>query len=129
MSAADAASPSSDSLVDCVVHPPWSRSASIYEVNVRQFTPEGSFAALQAHLPRLRELGVNILWLMPIQPIGLKNRKGSLGSPYAVRDYTAVNPEFGTLEDFRALVRAIHAAGMRVIIDWWPTTPPGTTPG
>ena len=101
-----------------VVHPPWSRSASIYEVNIRQFTPEGSFAALQAHLPRLRELGVDILWLMPIQPIGLQNRKGSLGSPYAVRDYTAVNPEFGTLEEFRSLVRAIHAAGMRVIIDW-----------
>jgi glycosidase len=92
----------------------------IYEVNVRQFTPEGTLAALQRHLPRLKQLGVDILWLMPVQPIGRKNRKGVLGSYYSISDYTAVNPEFGTRADFRALVDAAHRQGMRVILDWVP---------
>ena len=73
-------------------HVAWSRNANIYEVNIRQYTPEGSFNAFAKHLPRLKKMGVDILWLMPVQPIGEKNRKGSLGSYYAVRDYTAVNP-------------------------------------
>ena len=97
---------------------PWTRTAVIYQINTRQFTPEGTFRAAQAQLPRLRALGVDILWLMPIHPIGELNRKGTLGSPYAVRDYFAVNPEFGTEADFRAFVDAAHAQGMRVILDW-----------
>ncbi|TFW24040.1 alpha-amylase [Massilia arenosa] len=101
-------------------HVAWSRNANIYEVNVRQYTQEGTFNAFAQHLPRLKKMGVDILWLMPINPIGEKNRKGPLGSYYAVRDYTAVNPEFGTLDDLRKLVKQAHALGMRVIIDWVP---------
>ncbi|MCU0625479.1 MAG: alpha-amylase family glycosyl hydrolase [Gemmatimonadaceae bacterium] len=101
-----------------VAHAPWTRSASIYEINVRQFSPEGTLAAVTRELPRLRALGVDILWLMPVQPIGKANRKGSLGSYYSIADYVAVNPEFGTLADFRALVDRAHALGMRVILDW-----------
>ena len=99
-------------------HPEWSRNATLYQVNVRQFSEEGSFAAVQRELPRLRDLGIDILWLMPIHPIGEQNRKGRLGSPYSVRDYYGVNPEFGTLEDLKALVDAAHALGMHVILDW-----------
>jgi glycosidase len=99
-------------------HVPWSRNANIYSVNVRQYTPEGTLAAFASHLPRLKKMGVDILWLMPVQPIGLKNRKGTLGSYYAISDYTAVNPEFGTLDDFRAVVKQAHALGMKVILDW-----------
>jgi cyclomaltodextrinase / maltogenic alpha-amylase / neopullulanase len=99
-------------------HPEWSKNATIYEVNVRQYTPEGTFKAFEPHLPRLKELGVDILWLMPIHPIGEKNRKGSLGSYYAVKDYYGVNPEFGTLDDLKSLVQKIHELGMYVIIDW-----------
>ena len=99
-------------------HPEWSKNATIYEVNIRQFTPEGTFRAFEAHLPRLKELGVDIIWLMPVQPIGVKNRKGSLGSPYSVKDYYGINPEFGTLADFKSLVDKIHRMGMHVIIDW-----------
>ena len=99
-------------------HVAWSRNANIYEVNVRQFTPEGTLKAFATHLPRLKKMGVDIIWLMPIQPIGELNRKGTLGSYYAVRDYKAVNPEFGTLEDLRALVKQAHGLGMRVILDW-----------
>jgi glycosidase len=101
-----------------MAHVAWSKNANIYEVNIRQYTPEGTFKAFAAQLPRLKKMGVDILWLMPIQPIGEKNRKGTLGSYYAVRDYTAVNPEFGSLDDFKALVRQAHALGMHVIIDW-----------
>ncbi len=101
-------------------HADWSRNAVIYEVNTRQYTPEGTFNAFREHLPRLKELGVDILWFMPIHPISEKNRKGELGSYYAVRDYKAVNPEFGTLDDFKTLVDSVHAAGMKVIIDWVP---------
>lgn len=101
-----------------VVHPEWSLNATIYEVNVRQFTPEGTLKAFETHLPRLKELGVDILWFMPIHPIGVVNRKGSLGSYYSVRDYLGVNPEFGTLEDFKQVVAKAHALGMYVLIDW-----------
>jgi glycosidase len=101
-----------------LTNPDWSRDAVIYQINTRQFTSEGTFRAAMAELPRLKALGVDILWLMPIHPIGVENRKGTLGSPYAVRDYFDVNPEFGTKEDFKAFVDAAHAQGMRVILDW-----------
>jgi len=100
------------------MHPEWSKDAVIYEANVRQFTPEGTFKAFTGHLPRLKEMGVDILWLMPVHPIGEKNRKGTLGSYYSVKDYTDVNPEFGTKEDFKALVDQAHDLGMYVILDW-----------
>lgn len=96
----------------------YSRNAVIYEVNIRQYTPQGTFNAFANHLPYLKELGVDILWLMPIFPISELNRKGELGSYYAVRDYKAVNPEFGTMEDFKALVQQAHQLGMYVILDW-----------
>lgn len=98
--------------------PDWSFNKTIYEVNLRQFTDEGNFSAFRKHLPRLKELGVGILWFMPIHPIGELNRKGSLGSYYSVKDYTDVNPEFGTIEEFKELVKEIHSLGMYVIIDW-----------
>jgi len=103
-----------------VVHPEWSKNAVIYEVNIRQFTPEGTFNAFAAHLPRLKDLGVDILWLMPINPIGIKNRKEPLGSYYSVRDYKDVNPEFGNLDDFKNLLAKAHELGFHVIIDWVP---------
>jgi 1,4-alpha-glucan branching enzyme len=101
-----------------VVHPEWVRDAAIYQLNTRQFTPEGTFAAAEAHLPRLRDLGVGIVWLMPVHPIGRENRKGSLGSPYAVQDHRAVNPEFGDLDSLRHFVSTAHGLGLRVILDW-----------
>ena len=100
-----------------IKHPEWSRDAVLYQINTRQFTEEGTFRAAQRELPRLKELGVDILWLMPIHPIGVENRKGTLGSPYAVQDYYAVNPEFGTEEDFRAFVDDAHEQGFKVILD------------
>ena len=101
-----------------VKHLEWSKNLSIYEVNIRQYAPEGTFNAFAEHLPRLKELGTDILWLMPIHPIGEKNRKGTMGSYYAVKDYYGINPEFGTEEDFRNLINKIHEMGMYVIIDW-----------
>ena len=99
-------------------HVAWAKNANIYEVNIRQFTREGTIPAFEKHLPRLKKMGVKILWLMPVQPIGAKNRKGTLGSYYSIRDYTAVNPEFGTMDDFKRLVRTAHGLGMKVILDW-----------
>jgi len=101
-----------------VQHPDWSKDAVIYEVNVRQYSPEGTLKAFEAHLPRLKDMGVDILWLMPIHPIGEKNRKGGLGSYYSVKDYTAVNPELGDMQDFKSLVNKAHELGMYVILDW-----------
>ncbi|MBI2511943.1 MAG: alpha-amylase [Opitutae bacterium] len=100
--------------------PAWARGSTIYEINVRQFSASGKFAAVTADLPRLKALGVDILWLMPIHPIGEVHRKGPLGSYYAAKDYLAVNPEFGTEQDLRDLVAAAHALGQRVILDWVP---------
>jgi 1,4-alpha-glucan branching enzyme len=100
------------------MHPEWAYNAVIYEVNTRQYTPEGNFHAFAEHLPRLKELGVDILWFMPIQPIGEKDRKGTLGSYYSIRDYTGVNSEFGTLEDFKAVVKRAQNMDMKVILDW-----------
>jgi len=105
-------------------YPDWAKSAVIYEVNVRQYTPEGTFKAFEANLPRLKELGVDILWFMPIHPIGIVDRKipegmtESLGSYYSVKDYKGINPEFGNEADFKALVTKAHEMGFKVIIDW-----------
>jgi glycosidase len=93
-------------------------NASIYEVNVRQFSEEGNFDAVTAQLERLSELGVDVLWLMPISPIGVEGRKGTLGSYYSIVDYCEINPEFGTKEDFKELVDAAHKLGMKVMVDW-----------
>jgi len=101
-----------------IKHPDWSKNAVIYELNTRQFTPEGTFRAAEKQLPRLKDLGIDIIWLMPIHPIGVENRKGTLGSPYAVKDYFAVNPEFGTLADLKHFVGTAHRLGMHVILDW-----------
>ena len=100
--------------------PDWHKNATIYEVNLRHYTPENTFKSFEQHIPRLREMGVDILWFMPINPVSVKNRKGPLGSPYAVADYKAVNPDYGTMDDFKAMLSAIHAAGMYCIIDWVP---------
>lgn len=99
-------------------HAAWTYDAVVYEMNVRQYTPEGTFAAAQAQLPRLKALGVDVIWLMPIYPIGEKERKGTLGSYYAVKDYCAVNPEFGTMQDFEAFLTEAKSQGFRVILDW-----------
>lgn len=110
-------SPAQQALIE---HPEWTKSANIYEVNIRQYTPEGTFNAFREDLPRLQEMGVDILWLMPIHPIGEKNRKGELGSYYSIKDYRGINPNFGTLDDFKALVEETHERGMKLIIDWVP---------
>lgn len=101
-------------------HPAWIMQGNIYEVNVRQYTPEGTFNAFAKHLDRLKEMGVQTLWFMPINPISVKDRKGVMGSYYAIADYTAVNAEFGTLDDWKNLVKQAHERGMKVIIDWVP---------
>ncbi len=98
--------------------PEWSKNANIYEVNVRQHTPEGTINAFTEDLPRLKELGVDILWLMPIHPIGVERRKGGMGSPYSIIDYKAFNPDYGTDEDFKNFVNEAHKLGFKVILDW-----------
>ena len=100
------------------VHPDWTYGSVMYEVNIRQFSPEGTFAGVEAQLPRLKDLGVDILWLMPMYEIGTEGRKGTLGSYYAISDYKKVNPEFGTMEDFEHLLAAAHKLGFKVILDW-----------
>lgn len=107
-----------ESLPNEIPIPEWARSGVIYEVNIRQYTPEGTLNAFRKHLPRLKEMGVEVIWLMPIFPIGKEKRKGSLGSYYSVSSYTEVNPEFGTKDDFKTLVYEIHQLGMKVILDW-----------
>lgn len=109
-----------DSTFTTVKHPEWSRNAVIYEVNLRQYTDSGTVTAFAKELPRLKELGVDILWMMPIHPISKQDRKGTLGSYYAVADYTAFNPEFGTIDQFKDMVKQAHAQGMKVILDWVP---------
>lgn len=100
------------------VLPEWAKNAVIYEVNVRQHTAEGTLNAFSKDIPRLKEMGIDILWIMPIQEIGVLNRKGSAGSYYSIRDYRKVNPEFGNLDDFKNLVKIAHENGMYVILDW-----------
>lgn len=96
----------------------WSKNAVIYEVNIRQFSEAGTFKAFEESLPRLKEMGIDILWLMPVHPIGLENRKGGLGSYYSIKDYSEVNPEFGTMEDMKSLISKTHELGMYIILDW-----------
>jgi cyclomaltodextrinase / maltogenic alpha-amylase / neopullulanase len=129
---AKAVSLGSGTMEDSLVHPDWSKNVTMYEVNLRQHTAEGTMKAFTKDIPRLKNLGVDVLWLMPIHPIGDVNRKGgenannyqvepgssSPGSPYSVSDYYAVNPEFGTLQDLKALVDVAHEEGMKVILDW-----------
>ena len=100
------------------IHPEWSYSAVLYEMNIRQLTPEGTLRAAEEKLEFLRSMGIDAIWLMPIYPIGEEGRKGSLGSYYSIKDYCAVNPEFGTMEDFDSFVAKAHALGMKVLLDW-----------
>jgi len=113
----------------------WAHHTNIYEVNIRQYTEEGTLNAFAKHLPRLKDMGVHTLWFMPLQPIGKLNRKGTLGSYYSISDYISLNPEYGTLDDFRSITEQAHNYGMKVIIDWvanhtawdhvWTKTNPG----
>lgn len=116
----DSAKASTDTGTTAEGHPAWIMQGNIYEVNVRQYTPEGTFNAFATHLDRLKEMGVQTLWFMPINPIGKEGRKGALGSYYAISDYRAVNPEFGTMADWKSLVDKAHGMGFKVIIDWVP---------
>ncbi len=100
------------------LHPVWSNSTNIYEVNVRQYTNEGTFKAFEKHLARLKNMGVEVLWFMPVTPISYKDRKGTLGSYYAVQNYTDINPEYGSLKDFIDLIKYSHHLGFKIIIDW-----------
>ncbi|MBF7073309.1 alpha-amylase [Glaciecola sp. MH2013] len=100
--------------------PLWARNASIYQVNTRQFSSSGDFSGVTQELPRIKALGVDIIWLMPIHKIGELNRKGSLGSPYAVKDFYSINPEFGTADDLHALVKRAHELDLKLILDWVP---------
>lgn len=105
------------------IHPSWSGQSNIYEVNLRQYTASSSIKDFEKSLPRLKKMGVEILWFMPITPIGIEGRKANeteLGSYYAVRDYKAVNPEFGTMADWKHLVKLAHSMGLKVITDWVP---------
>lgn len=96
----------------------WIAQTNIYEVNIRQYTVEGTFNAFAKSLPRLKDMGVEVLWIMPIHPIGKINRKGTLGSYYSISDFKGVNPEFGTATDFKNLVKLVHESGMKIIMDW-----------
>jgi glycosidase len=96
---------------------PWVRDGVIYQIFPRNFSNEGNFKGITAQLDRLKDLGVTILWLMPIHPIGQEKKKGTIGSPYAVRDYYAVNPDYGTADDLKRLIREAHRRDMKVIID------------
>ena len=100
------------------MYPEWSKNVGIYEVNVRQFSEEGTFDKVTEYLPEIKAMGIDLVWLMPIHAIGEKNRKGSLGSYYSITDYKSVNPEFGTKDDFRELVERAHELDMYVILDW-----------
>ena len=102
-------------------HPSWSSQSNIYEVNLRQYSSSGSIKDFEKHLARLKNMGVEILWFMPITPIGIEGRKATeseLGSYYAVKDYKAVNSEFGTMSDWKNLVKHAHSMGFKVITDW-----------
>jgi glycosidase len=112
--------PVPSTIVSEVKHIDWSKNAVIYEVNLRQYSINGTLKEFTKDLPRLKELGIDIIWVMPINPIGEKNRKGPLGSYYSVKDYKAINPEYGTMDDFKAMVKETHNLGMKLIIDWVP---------
>ncbi|MEO9966914.1 MAG: alpha-amylase family glycosyl hydrolase [Reichenbachiella sp.] len=106
--------------IDSITFPERAAGMTIYEVNIRQYTQEGTIKAFAEHLPRLKDLGVEMLWIMPVQPIGVEQRKGSLGSYYSIADYTSINPEFGTMQDFKALVKQAHDLDLVIILDWVP---------
>ena len=114
-SAANAAPPSA---YDGVRHADWVKDAAIYELNLRQFTPEGTLAAAERQLPRLKRLNIGIVWLMPVYPSGRLKSAGGLGSPYAVRDFRAVDPAYGGIDDLRRFVATAHRLGLHVILDW-----------
>jgi len=103
-----------------MIVPAWAKRATMYELNIRQFTPEGTFQAIFPHLERLAEMGVDIIWLMPVHPISQTKRKGTLGSYYAVNGFREVNPEYGTFRDLQQLIAKSHNQGLKVIIDWVP---------
>ncbi|MGA0233048.1 MAG: alpha-amylase family glycosyl hydrolase, partial [Saprospiraceae bacterium] len=124
-------------VIDKLELPEWASDAVIYEANIRQMTEEGTFNAFSEHLERIANIGIELVWLMPIHPISEKNRKARgdlfaediedpeerkkyLGSPYSVADYRAVNPDYGTMDDFRNLLAKAHELGLKVIIDWVP---------
>lgn len=107
-----------DSLTKPSTNMDWIHKTNIYEVNLRQYTTEGTFNAFSKNLPRLKDMGVQVLWFMPITPIAKEKMKGTLGSYYACSDYTSINPEFGTMTDFKRLVDTAHEMGFKVIIDW-----------
>ncbi len=116
-----AAAPSASSpatAASTLTAPSWMNNATVYEINTRQYSAAGSFNAVAADLPRIQALGVKVLWFMPIYPISVKNRKGTLGSYYSIADYKAVNPEFGTAADFKALVDKAHGMGFKIVLDW-----------
>ena len=96
----------------------WVHHTNIYEVNIRQYSDAGTLNAFAEHLPRLKDMGVETLWFMPLQPIGKLHRKGTLGSYYSISDYISLNPEYGVLDDFKLLVEEAHRYNMKVIIDW-----------
>ena len=96
----------------------WTKDLTIYEINLRQYTPSGTFREFETHLPRLKQLGVGVLWFMPLQPIGEIERKGTLGSYYSIKDYLEIDPLYGTMDEFITLVDKIHDMGMYVILDW-----------
>jgi glycosidase len=106
--------------VSDVIHPEWSKDIVLYEINLRQYTEEGTIQAFEEHLPRLQELGVDVLWFMPVHPIGEENRKGELGSYYSVKDFKDINPEFGTLDDFKNMMNRAHEMGFYIMLDWVP---------
>ncbi|HEU4901934.1 MAG TPA: alpha-amylase family glycosyl hydrolase, partial [Flavisolibacter sp.] len=116
----DSAGQGGDSAARVDGHPAWIAQGNIYEVNIRQYTREGTFRAFEPSLQRLKDMGVQTLWFMPLNPISKTARKGVLGSYYAVSDYDAINPEFGTMDDWKALVKKAHDMGFKVVIDWVP---------
>ena len=105
-------------MINRFICPDWVHNTNIYEVNIRQYSAEGTFYAFSKELPRLKDMGVQTIWFMPVTPIAQKNKKGSMGSYYACSDYTSVNPEFGTLDDFKNLVIQAHEMGFKVLLDW-----------
>jgi alpha-amylase len=108
-----------DGKMDTTFKPlPWVHTTNIYEVNLRQYTAEGSINAFRKEMPRLKEMGVEVIWFMPVTPLSMEKGKGSMGSPYACASYTGINPQLGTLDDFKALVKEAHGMGLKVIIDW-----------
>ena len=119
-SATDSTKITVDSAATINGHPAWIMQGNIYEVNTRQYTPQGTFNAFAPNLQRLKDMGVQTLWFMPINPISKVGRKGVLGSYYAVSDYDAINPEYGTMNDWKTLVSKAHSMGFKVVIDWVP---------